>query len=347
MVTLKREDFGFTLPDELIALRPSEKRTESLLLTYHKSDNSIKNQKFKDILAYFKQGDCLVLNNTKVLKARLFGQKETGGQLECLVERVLDDKQLLVHLKASKGPKVDSLIHLGETAIFRVMDKKEGLYHIALETPGQVFSILDDDGHMPLPPYINRDDDDFDERRYQTVYAKNLGAVAAPTAGLHFDDALLVALKEKGVKILEVTLHVGAGTFQPVRVDDIKSHQMHSEWLAVSSEVVDEINQAKAKGNRIFAVGTTVVRSLETAAQEGVLKPYQGETNIFITPGFKFKVVDALITNFHLPESTLIMLVSAFIGHQQTLDLYQYAIDKRYRFYSYGDAMLLFPGEVL
>jgi S-adenosylmethionine:tRNA ribosyltransferase-isomerase len=337
---LKRSEFKFDLPKELIAFKPSDNRAESRLLVFEANKSSLTDAKFAELLDYFKEGDCLVRNNTKVMKARLFGNKETGGKLECLVERVLDKQNLLAHLKASKAPTLDSLISLSGV-IFRVMGREHGLYHLALESKGDVFDVLDAHGELPLPPYIERAPEAEDEKRYQTVYAKELGAVAAPTAGLHFDEAMFSALKEKGVEVLEVTLHVGAGTFKPVMVETISDHHMHQEWLSVSQEVVDKINATKARGSRVFAVGTTVVRSLESAARNGTLAAFEGLSDIFITPGFKFKVVDGLITNFHLPESTLIMLVSAFIGHAETMALYQHAIDESYRFFSYGDATLL------
>lgn len=338
---MKVSDFCFDLPAHLIARTPLKERSQSRLLVYDRQTQSSNHHHFFEIKKFLKPGDCLVLNNTKVLPARLFGNKQTGGKVELLLERVLDEKNILCHVKASKAPKIESLIRIADSMILELRARKEALFHFELKGDGTVVELLETYGHVPLPPYIDRVDTEEDKVRYQTVYAKEKGAVAAPTAGLHFTESLLSELKEMGVTLCELTLHVGAGTFQPVRVDDILAHQMHSEWAMVSESAVEKILNTKAMGGRVIAVGTTVVRSLETAGKSGQLKPFCGETDIFIYPGFEFKVIDAMVTNFHLPESTLIMLVSAFIGRQQTLDLYQQAIDNAYRFFSYGDATLL------
>ena len=286
----------------------------------------------------------MVFNNTRVIPARLFGQKSTGGKLEILVERMLDDKRILAHVRSSKSPKVDTLIDLDGGYQMKMLARHDALFELELQSDKTILEVLEDVGHMPLPPYIDRPDEDTDKERYQTVYNQTPGAVAAPTAGLHFDDAMLADLKAKGVNIAFVTLHVGAGTFQPVRVDNVLEHKMHSEWANVSQEVVDLIAQTKAAGNRVVAVGTTSVRSLESAARasgDSPLEAFSGDTDIFIYPGFQFKVVDAMVTNFHLPESTLIMLLSAFAGYEAVMKAYQHAITQKYRFFSYGDAMFV------
>ncbi|AVV86100.1 S-adenosylmethionine tRNA ribosyltransferase [Shewanella putrefaciens] len=273
----------------------------------------------------------------------MFGQKASGGKLEILVERMLDDKRILAHVRSSKSPKVDSLIHLDGGYQMKMVARHDTLFELELLSELTILEVLEAVGHMPLPPYIDRPDEDADKERYQTVYNQNPGAVAAPTAGLHFDDAMLDALKAKGVNIAFVTLHVGAGTFQPVRVDTIVEHKMHSEWANVPQDVIDLIAQTKAAGKRVVAVGTTSVRSLESAARAslGELKAFSGDTDIFIYPGYQFQVVDAMVTNFHLPESTLIMLVSAFAGFDHVMAAYQHAITQKYRFFSYGDAMFV------
>lgn len=285
----------------------------------------------------------MVFNNTRVIPARMFGQKASGGKLEILVERMLDDKRILAHVRSSKSPKVDSLIHLDGGYQMKMVARHDTLFELELLSELTILEVLEAVGHMPLPPYIDRPDEDADKERYQTVYNQNPGAVAAPTAGLHFDDAMLDALKAKGVNIAFVTLHVGAGTFQPVRVDTIVEHKMHSEWANVPQDVIDLIAQTKAAGKRVVAVGTTSVRSLESAARAslGELKAFSGDTDIFIYPGYQFQVVDAMVTNFHLPESTLIMLVSAFAGFDHVMAAYQHAITQKYRFFSYGDAMFV------
>ena len=336
-------DFSFALPDELIARYPMAQRNASRLLTLDGNTGTLADKQFTDLLGMINPGDLMVFNNTRVIPARLFGQKASGGKLEILVERMLDDKRILAHVRSSKSPKVDSIIHLDGGYEMKMAARHDALFELELLSDLTILEVLEAVGHMPLPPYIDRPDEDADKERYQTVYNQNPGAVAAPTAGLHFDDAMLDALKAKGVNIAFVTLHVGAGTFQPVRVDNVLEHKMHSEWANVPQDVVDLIVQTKAAGKRVVAVGTTSVRSLESAARasEGELKAFSGDTDIFIYPGYQFQIVDAMITNFHLPESTLIMLVSAFAGFDHVMAAYQHAITQKYRFFSYGDAMFV------
>ncbi|MCG8613323.1 MAG: tRNA preQ1(34) S-adenosylmethionine ribosyltransferase-isomerase QueA [Pseudomonadales bacterium] len=344
-------DFDYELPDELIARFPSPERASSRLLCLDKHNGEVVHRQFKDILALIEPGDLLVFNDTRVIPARLFGRKATGGRIEVLVERLLGDGTALAHIRSSKSPKPGSLLYVDEfenqqeglsAAPELEMTGRQGeLFEIRGVAGKNILDILNQKGHMPLPPYIDRADVESDRERYQTVYSKREGAVAAPTAGLHFDDELLRTLQEKGVEMAYVTLHVGAGTFQPVRVDNIEDHVMHSEWLEVGAEVCAKVNATRARGGRVIAVGTTSVRSLETASAAGAIAPYAGETDIFIYPGYEFKAVDALITNFHLPESTLIMLISALAGRENVLAAYQEAIEHRYRFFSYGDAMFI------
>ena len=336
-------DFSFDLPDELIARYPMAQRTASRLLTLDGNTGTLADKQFTDLLEMINPGDLMVFNNTRVIPARLFGQKASGGKLEILVERMLDDKRILAHVRSSKSPKVDSIIHLDGGYEMKMAARHDALFELELLSDLTILEVLEAVGHMPLPPYIDRPDEDADKERYQTVYNQNPGAVAAPTAGLHFDDVMLEALKAKGVNIAFVTLPVGAGTFQPVRVDNVLEHKMHSEWANVPQDVVDLIAQTKAAGKRVVAVGTTSVRSLESAARasEGELKAFSGDTDIFIYPGYQFQIVDAMITNFHLPESTLIMLVSAFAGFDHVMAAYQHAITQKYRFFSYGDAMFV------
>ncbi len=343
LITMRREDFYYELPDELIARSPTAARTGSRLLCLDGPTGAIAHKRFVEILDQVNPGDVMVFNDTRVIPARVFGQKESGGKVEILVERVLDSHLVWAHVRASKSPKVGSKILLENGTEVTMAERDEALFLLRFPEEAPALDTLDAIGHMPLPPYIDREDDLGDRERYQTVYGKHEGAVAAPTAGLHFDEPLLNALKEKGVHLAFVTLHVGAGTFQPVRVDNIKEHKMHSEVMHVSQEVCDLVEAAKAQGKRVIAVGTTSVRCLETAAQSytGAMAPYQGDTNIFIYPSYQYKVVDALVTNFHLPESTLLMLVSAFSGYQHIMNAYKSAVEERYRFFSYGDAMFL------
>ena len=332
-------DFFFQLPDALIARHPLAERRASRLLVLDGETGKLSHRHFADLLEYVRPGDLMVFNNTRVIPARLFGQKATGGKLEILVERVLGSRSVLAHIRSSKSPKAGSRILLDGGGEAEMVARHDALFE--LEFDEDVLSLLERIGHMPLPPYIDRPDDAEDRERYQTVYAQRAGAVAAPTAGLHFDEALLGSLREAGVETAYVTLHVGAGTFQPVRVERIEEHHMHREWLEVTQEVVDAVAACRARGGRVIAVGTTSVRSLETAARDGELKPFSGDTDIFIYPGKTFHVVDALVTNFHLPESTLLMLVSAFAGYPETMAAYAEAVAQRYRFFSYGDAMFI------
>ena len=336
---MRLSDFAFDLPDELIARHPLAERRSSRLLCLEGPSGALSDRHFADLLDYLRPGDLMVFNNTRVIPARLFGRKETGGQLEVLVERVLDEYRVLAHIRSSKSPKPGSRILLDGEGVAEMVARHDALFELRFAEP--VLPLLDRVGHMPLPPYIDRPDEEADRERYQTVYAKRQGAVAAPTAGLHFDQALLQAIADKGVATAEVTLHVGAGTFQPVRVERIEDHVMHQEWLEVGPEVVAAVEQCKARGGRVIAVGTTSVRSLESAARDGQIKPFTGDTDIFLYPGKTFHVVDALVTNFHLPESTLLMLVSAFAGYPETMAAYAAAVAGGYRFFSYGDAMFI------
>lgn len=341
---MKLSDFHFDLPEDLIALYPAAQRTGSRLLCLDKNSGEIRHRTFPDLLELIQPEDLMVFNNTRVIPARLFGKKQTGGLIEVLLERVMDGHRALAQVKASKSPKPESLLFFesnnnDETISARV-EGREGEFFI-LQFSAPVMELSEKAGHMPLPPYIKREDEVQDKERYQTVYGNKKGAVAAPTAGLHFDEALLAAIKAKGVDTAMVTLHVGAGTFQPVRTESIVEHQMHAEYLEVSDQVCEQVKQCRERGGRVVAVGTTSVRCLETAAQSGEIQPYSGDTRIFIYPGYTFNAVDALVTNFHLPESTLIMLVSALAGRDNILAAYQEAINERYRFFSYGDAMFI------
>ncbi|MDH0748426.1 tRNA preQ1(34) S-adenosylmethionine ribosyltransferase-isomerase QueA [Pseudomonas sp. GD03842] len=332
-------DFTFDLPDALIARHPLAERRGSRLLTLDGPSGALAHRQFIDLLEHLRPGDLMVFNNTRVIPARLFGQKASGGKLEILVERVLDQHSVVAHVRSSKSPKAGSLILIDGGGEAEMVARHDALFELRFAEP--VLSLLERVGHMPLPPYIDRPDEDADRERYQTVYAQRAGAVAAPTAGLHFDEPMMQAIADKGVETAFVTLHVGAGTFQPVRVERIEDHHMHNEWLEVTQEVVDAVAACRARGGRVIAVGTTSVRSLESAARDGVLKPFSGDTDIFIYPGRPFHVVDALVTNFHLPESTLLMLVSAFAGYPETMAAYKAAVDNGYRFFSYGDAMFI------
>ncbi|SDG87401.1 S-adenosylmethionine:tRNA ribosyltransferase-isomerase [Pseudomonas benzenivorans] len=332
-------DFHFELPESLIARHPLAERRASRLLVLDGVSGELAHRGFGDLLEYLRPGDLMVFNNTRVIPARLFGQKASGGKLEVLVERVLDSHRVLAHVRSSKSPKPGSTILLDGGGEAQMLARHDALFELRFAE--EVLPLLERVGHMPLPPYIDRPDDAADRERYQTVYAERAGAVAAPTAGLHFDQDLLAAIAERGVETAFVTLHVGAGTFQPVRVERIEDHHMHSEWLEVGQDVVDAVAACRARGGRVIAVGTTSVRSLESAARDGVLRPFNGDTDIFIYPGRPFHVVDAMVTNFHLPESTLLMLVSAFAGYPETMAAYQSAVAEGYRFFSYGDAMFI------
>ncbi|GLR72931.1 tRNA preQ1(34) S-adenosylmethionine ribosyltransferase-isomerase QueA [Agaribacter marinus] len=340
---MKVTDFDFDLPETLIAKYPANTRTASRMLHLDGKSGTTVDRQFTDILELIEPGDLLVFNNTRVIPARLFGQKETGGKVEVMLERVLSDNTVLAHIKASKSPKAGSLITLEGGLVAKMLARQGELFHLAFEADENIFDLLEKYGHMPLPPYIDRPDEDGDKERYQTVYNKKPGAVAAPTAGLHFDDEILNALKEKGVNIAFVTLHVGAGTFQPVRVDNIEEHHMHSEYAEVTQDVVELVKLTKRNNKRVIAVGTTSVRSIESAARasDELISKFLSDTSIFIYPGFNFKVIDAMLTNFHLPQSTLIMLISAFAGRDNVLSAYKHAIAQEYRFFSYGDAMFI------
>ena len=337
---MKRTDFHYALPAELIAQLPLEQRSASRLLCFDRQSGFLSDRNFNDLAGLLNPGDLLVFNNTEVIPARLFGNKASGGRIEILVERLLSEKECLAQVRASKSPKPGGTLILEDGSRLQVLGREDSFFHLRA-VGGDLMGLLQGLGHMPLPPYITREDTQGDRDRYQTVYAETPGAVAAPTAGLHFDQALLNQLKEAGIQSTTVTLHVGAGTFQPVRVDNIEDHHMHAEWLEVPQSACDAIAAARARGGRVIAVGTTAVRSLETAAQGGSLKPFSGDSRIFIYPSYQFHVVDAMITNFHLPESTLLMLVSAFAGRESTMAAYRHAVEQRYRFFSYGDAMLL------
>lgn len=336
-------DFNYHLPEQLIAQHPLTQRAESRLLclglqglTEHKT--------FKQLPEYLAPGDLLVMNDTRVIPARLYGQKDTGGKVEILIERILDNHQVLAQCRASKAPKPGSWLLLEEALSVEVISREESLWTLRFEYPQGVLAALAVYGRMPLPPYIARKAQPEDDERYQSVFASSLGAVAAPTASLHFDESLLSEIEAQGVKTAKLTLHVGAGTFQPVRTDNILQHKMHAEWMSVPQSLCEQIHSAKADGRRVIAIGTTVVRALESAAKKAKnkqIEPYSGETDIFIYPGFDFKIVDAMVTNFHLPQSTLLMLVSAFAGQSAIMAAYQEAIANEYRFFSYGDAMFI------
>ncbi|KAB8310053.1 tRNA preQ1(34) S-adenosylmethionine ribosyltransferase-isomerase QueA [Erwinia endophytica] len=339
-------DFSFALPESLIAHYPQAQRSRCRLLSLNGSDGELTHGVFTDLLDKLNPGDLLVFNNTRVIPARVFGRKASGGKIEVLVERMLDDHRVLAHVRSSKAPKPGAGLLLGddESVKATMLARHDALFELRFEDPRTVLDILNAVGHMPLPPYINRPDEQADRELYQTVYSERPGAVAAPTAGLHFDQSMLAALRDKGVETAFVTLHVGAGTFQPVRVASIEDHIMHAEYAEVPQEVVDAVLACKARGNRVVAVGTTSVRSLESAAQAAqgaLIAPFFDDTKIFIFPGYSYQVVDALVTNFHLPESTLIMLVAAFAGYRNTMRAYQQAVAEQYRFFSYGDAMFI------
>ncbi|QEA37782.1 tRNA preQ1(34) S-adenosylmethionine ribosyltransferase-isomerase QueA [Pistricoccus aurantiacus] len=338
---MQRADFHYDLPEELIARYPSERRSDCRLLCVAGESGTLSHRHFTDLLDLLEPGDLLVFNDTRVIPARLHGVKASGGRVEMLLERPLDAWRGLAHLRSSKSPKPGTeLVFEGD--IHAVVEGRRGaLFELRFLGDTPLIELLERHGHMPLPPYITREDELSDRERYQTVYARQDGAVAAPTAGLHFDEAMLAALEEKAVESAFVTLHVGAGTFQPVRAEDIRDHQMHSEWIDVSETVCRQVRTAKARGKRVIAVGTTSVRCLETASATGEIAPYQGDTDIFIYPGYEWRCVDGLITNFHLPESTLLMLVASFAGFETVMGAYQEAVAQRYAFFSYGDAMLL------
>ncbi|MBU6467835.1 MAG: tRNA preQ1(34) S-adenosylmethionine ribosyltransferase-isomerase QueA [Betaproteobacteria bacterium] len=347
---LRTDDFDYFLPEHLIAQSPVSKRTHSRLMVVGENHNE--DSHFYQLDQWLRPHDLLVVNNTEVLKARLFGHKDSGGKVECLVERVIELNRALVHFRASHAPKPESLVHFEHGVSLKVLGRVENLFEVEFiphseHSAQDLFSWMEQDGVLPLPPYIDRSQESGDLERYQTVYAEVPGAIAAPTAGLHFDEELFAQLHKKGIERASITLHVGAGTFAPVKVDLIEQHIMHKEWYHIPEETVAAIQRCKEQGGRVIAVGTTSMRALESAALEGKLQAGSQETSIFITPGFEFKVVDMLITNFHLPKSTLLMLVSAFSGFKRIRRAYQHAINQEYRFFSYGDAMLLTRSEDL
>ncbi len=340
-VPMKLSDFHYDLPPALIASEPLTERTASRLLILNSASGECRDGQFTDVLDLLQPEDLLVFNNTRVIPARLHGEKATGGKVEVLVERITGEHTALAHIRASKAPKPGTRLRLEQAIDAQVTGRQDDLFEVQFLHMDSALNLLEQYGHIPLPPYIERADTPADRERYQTVFAQQPGAVAAPTAGLHFDQPLLAALRQKGVQTAAVTLHVGAGTFQPVRVQDLSQHVMHAEYADVSQAVCDAVAACRERGGRVVAVGTTSVRSLESAARDGTLKPFQGDTRLFITPGYQFRVVDVMITNFHLPESTLLMLVSAFAGYENIKQAYQHAVRQEYRFFSYGDAMLI------
>ncbi len=335
------KDFDFHLPEELIATEPAATRVASRLLTLDPRTGQLHDRQFVDVLRVLQPGDLLVLNDTRVLAARLYGHKCSGGKVEILVERVLTEHTALAHVRASKAPRVGSRLQLDCGVMIEVVQRVDDLFTLSFLTQESLSVLLMREGQVPLPPYMKRAPVLSDSERYQTVYAREQGSVAAPTAGLHFDENLLAQLQQRGVELGFLTLHIGAGTFQPVRVADVTEHVMHSEWFSVSAELCEQVQRTRARQGRVVAVGTTCTRALESAASSGQLQPLTGETSIFIYPGYTFRCVDALITNFHLPASTLLMLVAAFAGLDAIQRAYQHAIAQKYRFYSYGDAMFI------
>lgn len=344
ITALKKSDFTYDLPTELIAQQPLPERSASRMLVLPSPPEALRDDLIRDLPQWLAPGDLLVFNDTRVLPARLFGHKATGGRVEVLVERVLGTHEARAQLGVSKPPKPGAELLLDDGTRVTVLEREGGFYHLRFDTAEPVEKLLLRSGRMPLPPYMTREPDAADAERYQTVFAREPGAVAAPTAGLHFDESLLAALRERGIEFGHVTLHVGAGTFQPMRAERFEDHVMHSEWLNVGAALCEQIRATRARGGRVVAVGTTVVRALESSFHEGEVRPFAGETRLFIFPGRRIHSVDAMVTNFHLPESTLLMLVSAFAGYDRTMAAYAHAVRERYRFFSYGDAMLVFPG---
>ncbi|KAF0279992.1 tRNA preQ1(34) S-adenosylmethionine ribosyltransferase-isomerase QueA [Spiribacter aquaticus] len=337
-------DFNYELPTHLIASEPLPNRTDSRLLVLDPATGGITDRRFPAIRDYLQPGDLLVVNDTRVLPARLYGRKASGGQVEILLERLTGEGEALAQLRANKTPAIPSTLTLEGDLSVEVVAREGDFFRLRFAGDEPLPVLLERHGHMPLPPYIKRADRPDDRQRYQTVFAERPGAVAAPTAGLHFDEPLLEALRSDGIETATLTLHVGAGTFQPIRTDSLEDHRMHAEWLSVPASVCEAVARTRARGGRVVAVGTTVVRALESAAQTGELQPFEGETEIFIYPGFPFQVIDGLITNFHLPGSTLVMLVSALAGRESILAAYRHAVEAEYRFFSYGDAMLIMAG---
>jgi len=338
---MKKSDFNYFLPEELIAQTPLPERDASRLLCLNKSTGAVFDNQFTDFINLIAAPDLLVFNDTKVIPARLYGHKTSGGKVEILIERIIDNHHAIAHIKASKAPKSGQIIELDKHFCCTVSGREGALFHLAFNSELSIWQILEEIGHIPLPPYISRADSVEDQNRYQTVFAKQIGAVAAPTAGLHFNQTVLDSISAKGIATAFVTLHVGSGTFQPVRTEFLEDHVMHKEFFSVPEETVTAVNNARAAGGRVIAIGTTAVRALESASASGQLTAGLGDTQLFITPGYDFKSVDALLTNFHLPESTLLMLISAFAGYTSVMNAYQHAIAERYRFFSYGDAMFI------
>ncbi len=338
---MKRSDFTFLLPEHLIAQYPTPTREGSRLLCLDRKTGQCIDSRFQQLVDRLQPGDLLVFNDTRVIPARLFGTKDTGGKVEILVERVSSGQRLLAQIRASKSPKPGTDIIIGEEDRLTVEGREDDLFILSCPGTSSVMELLERHGHIPLPPYIKRQDTDLDRNRYQTVYARLPGAVAAPTAGLHFSRQIMEELDQKGIQTGFVTLHVGAGTFQPIRAESIQEHVMHKEWFSVDAKLCEQIRHTRARSGRVIAVGTTTVRSLESAAASGELQPMQAETDIFIFPGYSFRIIDGLITNFHLPESTLLMLICALAGQDNTLKAYAHAVEAEYRFFSYGDAMLI------
>lgn len=337
--------FDYKLPEALIAQSPLDERTSGRLLHFARHGSEYRDLKFLDLKYLLREGDLLVLNDTRVIPARLFCRKSSGGKVELLIERILDAGKVVVHLKASKPPAPGSCLVFANDVVAEVQGRQDDLFVLQFKGPGEIGMLLEQFGKTPLPPYISREPGSEDRERYQTVYARHPGAVAAPTAGLHFDHPLLERLQQRGVEHAFITLHVGAGTFQPVRTQSIETHRLHAEQVQVTPQVCQRVLACKRRGGRVIAVGTTAVRALESAALEGGLHSYSGDTSLFIFPGFQFRVVDGLVTNFHLPKSTLLMLVCAFAGYETTMAAYRHAVAQRYRFYSYGDAMFIEPGK--
>jgi len=334
------KDFSYDLPEDLIAQNPVDERGASRMLVLEK-EYGISDTLFQKFPEYLKSGDLIVLNDTAVIPARLFLEKESGGKIELVLERIIDKKELVVQLRANKTPKPGTVLVFNDKKIFLIKKRIEDMFLLSYLGGGEIIDLFNEFGHVPLPPYIKRIDNSIDKKRYQTIFSDKPGAVAAPTAGLHFTKDMLDKLSENGIGNVKLTLHVGAGTFQTVREEYVSEHKMHSEYMSVTKDVINKIIKTKNNGGRILAVGTTVVRSLETAVRNDVLTPFEGETDIFIYPGYKFNVIDMMLTNFHLPESTLLMLVCAFAGKEKVMEAYHHAISKQYKFYSYGDAMLL------
>jgi S-adenosylmethionine:tRNA ribosyltransferase-isomerase len=338
---MKKSDFNYPLPEHLIAQYPLPERRASRLLCMNRDTGDLADRQFADFIDLIGERDLLVFNDTKVIPARLFGKKQSGGKVEILIESIQDERHAIAHVRASKAPKAGTLIELELGHRCTVLGRADDLFQLEFEGGPPLPDLLDRIGHMPLPPYIDRADEASDLSRYQTVFAREAGAVAAPTAGLHFDLAMMEQIRNKGVRSAFVTLHVGSGTFQPVRVEDLSAHVMHKEYFAVEPDTVAAVEEARSRGGRVVAVGTTAVRALESASKSGVLSAGFGDTDLFITPGYRFRSVDALLTNFHLPESTLLMLVSAFAGYDHVMEAYRHAVAHSYRFFSYGDAMFL------